>query len=724
MTSFSKVFVGLIVLALAGAAAAQNPNPSLIPWPKSVRLQMAVPLSFGKTAKIEAEQAELKPLAGVLAGEIGLATGVKLDQTGQPAIVLRIVKTMNGEEYHIRVAQKAVVEGGSYQAVALGTATLLQSMYASSKGVSIPRMEISDHPDRGYRGLLVDVARRYHSIATLQQCIELCRFYKIRYLQLHLTDDQSFTFPSTAFPALATKGSSYTLEELRGLVRFADVRGVTLVPELEVPGHAGAMVRAMPDLFLIKGTKPYEHGSTVNFANDAVLAALDKLVGEISDVFKSSPYFHIGGDEADYQYADQHPDFQAAFTKYGLKGAAQHQIYRHFVNEMNGIVKRHGKQTVVWEGFGREPDSPFPIDKDILVMAYESSYYLPTDLVADGYNIVNAAWTPLYVVNRHVWPPKKVYDWDLATLGRYSQLWSTVTWFKLPDLSHVAGSQVCSWEQPEYIEVSNLRRVVAAMGDKVWNISSKRKYDDFASRLSGADSVLDSLVHAVKMKVEGLAPRGEDDFDDAIFYGQAKVSLTGKAGLRLRYTLDGSPPTAGSSLYEKPLVLKDTTTVRAALFDNAGKRVGYETANSFYLEHVAQKSLATGKPVRVSGGTQGPQVGALAVDGNLDLGSSWWASPAPQWLEVDLGSVFKVGQIDVYPYWDGRRYYQYTVEVSTDRSKWTVVADKSANTTPASASGDRLKIAPTEARYVRVNMTKCSVNEGVHLVELHVWEAK
>ena len=186
-------------------------------------------------------------------------------------------------------------------------------------------------------------------------------------------------FPSKAYPQLATKnehgGKTYTLEELKDLVAYADARNVTIIPEYEMPGHSAAANRAMHDLFIIRGTKPYEHHASINFAKDEVMQAVATIVGEMCEVFQSTPYFHIGGDEADLAFAHQNADFQAAFKKYNLPN--QHQLYRKFVADMDEIVKKHGKQMIVWEGFGREPNSPIQIPKDIIVMAYEIRFYMP-----------------------------------------------------------------------------------------------------------------------------------------------------------------------------------------------------------------------------------------------------------------------------------------------------------------------------------------------------------
>ncbi len=716
----------------AGLAAAlrKNPRPSvlrstptanspaLVPWPRSVSLRTGV-LTL-KTPAVSAPPS-LRSLATLLAQEIETKTGIKIGQK-PGGINLKLVKGLAQEAYHIEVDDTATVSASTVQGLTWGTMTLLQAISQKDKTLVLPRMTIDDDSARPYRGLLIDVARRFHSISVLKQCVELCGLYKINYLQLHLSDDQSFTFPSRAFPLINTSnqhgGLSYTIAELKDLVQFAAVRGVTIVPEMDIPGHSATLVRTMPDLFKIKGTKPYEHHASINFANPDVLRAVDTLIGEMCEVFTTTPYFHMGGDEADLSLADQHPDFQAAFKALNLPEKSQQELYRHFLGQVADMVKRRGKQVIVWEGFGRNPDSKFPIDKSIPVMEFENSYYLPTDLLADGHTLINASWTPLYVVNRHVWPAKKVYEWDLARFGRFSNLYPTTEWFRVLDTSRVLGAQVCSWEGPEESEVENLRRLVPAMAERVWNPGANSSYDNFERRLKSTDALLDQRVHPVLITNSPLDAKDPSGFDVPCFSTPITVTLKGVG--EIRYTLDGKVPTADSLKYTAPFIVSQTTTVRAIV---TGSKTGYESARTYYFVPPHVPNLATGKKVTVSGGTQGAQTPDLAVDDNLDLASSWWAK-APQWLQVDLGKSFDVNRIEVFPYWDGSRYYQYTVSVSEDGTSWSVVADRSANTTPANAQGDEIRFAARRVRFVKVNMLKGSANEGVHLVELRVWEVR
>jgi hypothetical protein len=143
------------------------------------------------------------------------------------------------------------------------------------------------------------------------------------------------------------------------------------------------------------------------------------------------------------------------------------------------------------------------------------------------------------------------------------------------------------------------------------------------------------------------------------------------------------------------------------------------------LKPKLEPNLATGKPVTASSGTQMPQKPEFAVDGKIDEPhDSWWAGPPPQWLQVDLGSACATDRIQVFPFWDGSRCYQYIVEASLDGKTWKLLGDKRANTTPATPQGDEFTFPVENTRYVRVTMLKNSANEGVHLVELMVHAPK
>src|SRR5262249_59776392 len=177
-------------------------------------------------SRIVAGVESLRPLAEVLADEIARLTGLKLRvasgqgrasdivlkinpaiRAGEPILMMRnrkLERTTDGA-HAIAIDEQAVVEGFDYRATAEGTATILQLLGKSADGFRLPRVSITDWPHADYCGVLLDVARQDHPIEAIQKVVQLCRLYKARYLQLHLTDDQGWTFPSTKYPQLGSK---------------------------------------------------------------------------------------------------------------------------------------------------------------------------------------------------------------------------------------------------------------------------------------------------------------------------------------------------------------------------------------------------------------------------------------------------------------------------------------------------------------------------------------
>lgn len=573
----------LALLGIAsGAPETGRQVPGFIPWPKQVELKQEM-MSLA-SARFVAGSAGLKPLAAILAKEISAATGLEIPLAEGPAkagdIVLSLDGSQHNESYSLTVGARAVASGGDYGSVANATVTLLQAISGEGDAAALPQMRVRDSPDKHYRGLMIDVARKYHSIGNLKQIVELCRFYKIRFLQLHLTDDQGFMFPTKAFPKVLKQnqngGQPYTLDELTGLVAYADARNVTIVPEFDIPGHSAALNRSDPDFWMIRGTKPYEHHASINFAKDDVIEGCATIIGEMCSVFKSSPFFHIGGDEADYVFADQNADFQKAFKKLGLGGKGQHEMYRRFLVLMDAAVKKNGKRTIVWEGFGAEPDSKFPIPKDVIVMVYENRFYQPDNLVKDGYQIVNASWTPLYVMRVLKQYTRKIYDWNVLRFGAYTKDYGKTTWRELKPGPLVTGSQICSWEQPQAQEIGNLRLPLAAMSERVWNVGNDSDWPEFERRLASTDSILEKIIHTVHWKCEGLADAEERMFDKSF-----TLTMTSDKPGTIRYALDGNPPTAESPAYASPVTIDQSTFVRSALFDSSGNQAGPLTEDHF-----------------------------------------------------------------------------------------------------------------------------------------------
>ena len=201
-----------VIALLLAATPLLAAEPVFVPQPGKIA-KLDGQLALTPAARLVVADAKLIDLANVVAAEIRRATGLRLSIHAGPArasdIELVVDKALKGEAYSLAIADRAAVRGGTREALARGTTTLVQAISVVDGEISIRRMTISDHPQFAYRGAMLDVARKPYSIDTLKQCVDVCRFYKVRYLQLHMTDENAWTFPSSKYPKLGSQNFAW-----------------------------------------------------------------------------------------------------------------------------------------------------------------------------------------------------------------------------------------------------------------------------------------------------------------------------------------------------------------------------------------------------------------------------------------------------------------------------------------------------------------------------------
>jgi hexosaminidase len=541
----SKFLVGALALVAAACAsgtalaatdpADKYPQLHLIPWPKQLRL-IAGHMRLSADSRVVAGSKQLRPLAELLSGEIALLTGLKLKVTAGPAqagdVVLRIDKAVRAGErilvlrdrkparttdgaHTIAIDRQAVVTGFDYRATAEGSSTILQLLGRAKGGFLLPRLTIKDWPHADYCGVLLDVARQDHPIEAIKKVVRLCRLYKARYLQLHLTDDQGWTFPSTRYPKLGSRNYGahggvaprvYKLKELKDLVAYADARGVTLVPEFEMPGHSGAAARSLPAIFDAidpESKKPVGIGC-MNLSNEALYPALDAIIGEMCAVFKSSPYFHIGSDEVTTGRLPLHRGYKAFMKKRGLKDESE--LAAHFVRAVCALVKKHGKKAIKWEGLANFAT------RDVILMCWEANSKVATEALARGYTTITCPW------NLGVpWEKWSMYRCNASQLKKGDS---------------VLGATLVAWEQSPQTHIANLRNLPSRQ-ERTWGPDNEVTVAGFAARFGPLDAVAGKLLGVPVRPViradfsssvgtrDFLEPAFALDGNDATFYQSA-----------------------------------------------------------------------------------------------------------------------------------------------------------------------------------------------------------
>ncbi len=425
--------------------------------------------------------------------------------TGTPGGI-HLIKdpSIRSDGYRIDVDDRLCVYASSYEGILYGIATLLQILSPNNGALSAPSVLIEDYPDKEFRGLMVDVARRFHPTKTILQYIDLCFLYKIKYLHIHFIDDQLYTLPSKAFPLMPSEGKSYTYQEIAQINAYAKSRGITIIPEFEAPGHAASLNRAYPELFgnKIEGTSATlitENGDVVTddsiicAGSDQAMSALRTMVNEICELFPDAPYIHIGGDEANIGAWNDCTVCKAYMKEHGIEDVDE--LYSDFIARLSQMVLDQGRTPIVWEGFPVKGAERIP--RETIVIAWESHYHLPEDLLKEGFRIINAAWQPLYVVSSivHRWYAKDILQWNVYNWQHWwNESAATFNPINVTPTEDVLGAQICAWGCTFEQEIGLVMENLAALSERTWNVQRKSDLNEMLEALENLLNTASKLI--------------------------------------------------------------------------------------------------------------------------------------------------------------------------------------------------------------------------------------
>ncbi len=458
------------------------PTPKLISW----SLEEGQKVSFAPSVQANTEFSNAICVFASYAKKI---YGVDIQITEQGSIHVEKDAQMEQEAYKIQVNADGITIFASEAAgVNHAFATLLQMMEVNDGKMNVPGICVEDKPDMQYRGMSVDLARSWHPFSFLLSYVDMCYFYKVAVLQLHFTDDESYTLPSELFPKLSSKDSHYTKAEIQELVEYAEERGVQLMPEIDVPGHCASFQEAYSEIFGTKG---------VICQSEEAIAAMKSLFAELCDMFPYSKYIHIGGDEV-FQIVEwsRCPKCIEYAESLGINKDVVGEemfcqlLYANFITEMANACFEKGRQPIVWEGFSAKVNDK--ISRDILVMAWESYYQLAPELLEAGFKVINCSWNPMYVVvPERAWPTEEMYQWSIC---QWQGIHPDSPYLKephcVPEHPAIIGGQILAWGDfivtrfdpiIEGIKEEKLRLMerLPVLSERTWNVQKRKEYQDF-----------------------------------------------------------------------------------------------------------------------------------------------------------------------------------------------------------------------------------------------------
>ena len=353
-----------------------------------------------------------------------------------------------------------------------GLETLLQLLNRDADGWFLPAVSIRDQPRFPWRGLLIDVARHWQPVEVIQRNLDGMSLVKLNVLHLHLTDDQGFRIESRTHPELTAGGSDglyFTQEQVRGLVAYAQARGIRVVPEFDLPGHATSWVVSHPELASLPGPYAIERrwgvfNPVLDPTNEALYPLLDDFLGEMAALFPDS-CIHIGGDENNGVQWNANPRIQTFIREHGLKDNAG--LHAWFNRRVSAILARHGKTLVGWDEV-LHPDLP----RDAVIHSWRGPESLAA-AVRQGYRSILS--NGYYIDLIH--PAAEHYRNDPLP---------ATTALTAEEQRRVLGGEATMWSEwvtPENID-SRIWPRTAAIAERLWSPREVRDVDDMYRRLA------------------------------------------------------------------------------------------------------------------------------------------------------------------------------------------------------------------------------------------------
>jgi hexosaminidase len=511
----------LLILALAllaPPAFAQAPGPAahhLMPVPASVewrpgRLAVTPAFRIAVTGRGDARlPAAVDRARRRLEGRLGFELPRDAAAADAATLVIDVqapghaIPTLEDDEsYELEVGeQRATLRAAQTVGALRGLETLQQLLEGDRQGWYLPAVRIADRPRFPWRGLLIDVARHFMPVEVIKRNLDGMAGVKLNVLHWHLTEDQGFRVESRRYPRLHGLGSDglyYTQEQIRDVVAYAAQRGIRVVPEFDLPGHATSWLVGHPELGSAPG--PYAivrtwgiYDGTLDPTREEVYKFLDRFFGEMAGLFPDA-FVHIGGDENNGKHWNANPAIKAFMAKRGF--ADQHALQAYFNQRMLGILQAHGKRMVGWDEI-LHPALP----KDIVVQSWRGQKSLGEaarqgylGILSHGYYIDLAQPTA-----RHY-----LVDPLPADLGLSDD-----------EARRVLGGEACMWAEhvgPDTID-SRIWPRLAAIAERFWSPREVRDVADMYRRLDRTSTWLEQfgLTHEknVGMLARQLANGGD-----------------------------------------------------------------------------------------------------------------------------------------------------------------------------------------------------------------------
>ena len=663
-----KNLMSLLLLTLSCALFGQMPV-SIIPAPVSLTVNAGnFVLDQHTSIRLKDVKGELKPAVDFFNAALKNISGFSLPINGSKSksIQLNIQSnaTIGNEGYTLDVTEKSVIIKANTKAgILYGLQTLLQTLPAirTNALLQIPCMQVMDYPRFSYRGMHLDVSRHFFSPDLVKEYIDLMASYKMNTFHWHLVDDQGWRIEIKKYPKLTstgawrvdqtdklwgsrpqakvgdvpTYGGYYTQAQIKEIVKYAAVRNVTIIPEIEMPGHVASAIASYPSLSCTKQFQlPLTGGNYTNMAsnycpgNDSVFTFIENVLSEVINLFPST-YIHIGGDEVDKTAWKLCAKCQERIKKEGLK--EENELQSYFIKRIEKFVTSKHRKIIGWDEILEGGLAP-----EATVMSWRGESG-GIEAAKMKHNVIMTPGTPMYFDHYQAGPEGEPY-----AIGGMNTLKKVYDYEPIPkelsasDAKYVLGAQANLWAEyittPEQVEYMILPRM-PALSEVLWSPKDQKNWIDFNNRLQN--------------HFKGYGQKGLHYCPGNFTVQMKPVSNDGKLFVTLSaevmngiiyYTLDGSEPTIQSNVYKEPIQIVASGLLKASIAVN-GRMTGTQASKQNFVIHKAIARAVSYKfPVSTYYLADGPNSLTDGVRGTNAVGKYWHAFQGNDLIAtIDLG---------------------------------------------------------------------------------------
>jgi len=752
MKKFYTLVVIAILFILSGSLVQASPSKkkiSIVPLPAHVKEKCGKFILNSRTAIVIPADSMAAKVADFFQSQVRQSTGISLhtgSTASQNVITLKLdgEKELGDEGYRLTVNRKNIsVSAYKPQGLFYGIQSLLQMFppeIMSSKVVTgvkwvVPCAEIKDVPRYPYRGMHLDVSRHFFPKDFIKRYIDLLAMFRMNTFHWHLTDDQGWRIEIKKYPKLteigawhvdrenlpwmerepqkpgekATYGGYYTQDDIREVVKYASNRFVTIIPEIEMPAHCLAALTAYPQLSCTGGPFTVPTGSywpNIDIfcaGNDSTFIFLQDVLDEVIGLFPSK-YIHIGGDEADKTNWKICPKCQKRIKDENLKDESELQSY--FIRRIEKYLISKNRKLIGWDEILEGGLAP-----EATVMSWRGVEG-GIQAAKMGHNVIMTPGSHCYFDHYQADPdfePKAIGGF--TTLAKVYSLEPTPEELSPEQQKYILGAQGNLWAEyiptPWHAEYMAIPRMIA-LSEVDWSPKELRNWNDFNSRLNA-----NIFTRLQIMGVNFSKGSYKIDFlSTAIGRHKMKVSLsTERLNSEIRYTLDGSVPGISSKIYRRPLKLSQSTTLKAAIFED-GKLMEKPSVLSLVFSKATGKKLKLATAYSNRYPAQGNNTLVDGLRGSTNHRDGNWQGYLATDLDaiVDLGKVMPVNKISIGFLQNQNAWIfmpsEIIFQVSSDGINFTEVAkitnDASAKQNDILIRDFTQTLSSVKARYVKV----------------------